>query len=143
MIITSSFKNGKNIPSKYACEGDDVNPPFLIKDIPRRAKSMVLIIDDPDAPKGVFTHWVVFNISISKNVIEEDSVPGVEGKNDAGRNGYIGPCPPNGTHRYFFRLYALKAELNLDKGAARQEVEAKMNGLVVENAELMGKYSKK
>ena len=111
-----------------------------ITDIPKNAKTFVLIVDDPDAPRGTWTHWVVFNIE-PLQLIPEKSVPGLEAMNDFKRTAYGGPCPPSGIHRYFFKLYALDKELELKQGAARQDIEKAMQGHIVATAELMGTYS--
>ena len=149
-LTTSSFEPGGTIPAQFTCEGKDVSPEFEWQHAPRETKSFVLILHDPDAPMADgFTHWVLYNIppNISRldaNRPREPKIPGlgIQGKNDAGKIGYIGPCPPSGTHRYFVRLYALRSELALDPGASRQEVEAAMQGHVIEEAELMGTYAK-
>jgi Raf kinase inhibitor-like YbhB/YbcL family protein len=142
LTITSlEFENNGKVPSKYSCDGDDVNPPLDINGIPEGTKSLVLIVDDPDAPVGVWDHWIVWNIKPAQT-IDEDSVPGVQGKNSWGRNDWGGPCPPSGTHRYFFKLYALDVELELDASSDKTSVEAAMKGHVLEQAELVGKYSR-
>lgn len=143
-ILSSAFKNNTNIPSKYACDGDDVNPPLEFIDIPEKAKSLVLIIDDPDAPTKTWVHWVVYNISPNATGVDENSVPknGIEGMTDFGKPGYGGPCPPSGTHRYFFKLYALDIVLDLPEGATKQMVEQKMQGHIIDQSELIGLYSK-
>src|SRR5437899_11902207 len=106
-ITSSAFQEGGNIPSKFSCDGADTSPPLQISDIPSGAKSLVLIIDDPDAPSGLFTHWAVWNISPQTSTIDEGRTPkGVQGTNDSGKSGYGGPCPPSGTHRYYFKIFA-------------------------------------
>ena len=112
-VKSSVFEPNKPIPKKYSCDGKDINPPLSIEGIPKEAKTLALIMDDPDAPSGTFDHWVVWNIPASTNQIGEDTVPGIEGMNGARQQGYMGPCPPSGTHRYFFKVYALDTELNL------------------------------
>src|SRR5262245_16092617 len=104
------------IPSRYTCEGDNVNPPLTINNIPPGTKSLALIVDDPDAPSGTFIHWLIWNIS-PVDVILENTAPGVEGTNSFGADHYKGPCPPTGTHRYFFKVYALDKMLDVEKGA--------------------------
>jgi len=143
-ITSSAFQHNTMIPAKYTCEGMDINPPLLVEDIPEKTKSLVLIMDDPDAPRGTWIHWVVFNIPCSGKKIEikENSIPGVQGWNDFRRINYGGPCPPSGTHRYFFRVYALDIMLNLKEGAKRQEVEDAMRGHILASAELVGLYKK-
>ncbi len=143
MRITSlAFKNNESIPAKYTCQGQDINPPLKIEDIPDAAQFLALIVDDPDAPMGTWVHWVVFNMS-KINEIGEGIIPGKQGMNSFGKKNYGGPCPPSGTHRYFFRLYALDSELGLDEGANCQELDKAMQGHIVEQAEIIGKYQKK
>ena len=146
MSITSSvFKQGEEIPSKYTCDGKNINPPLEIKDIPKEAKSLVLIIDDPDAPGGTFLHWLVFNISPETQVIKENTIPlgAQEGKNSFRRIDYGGPCPPSGVHHYFFRLYALDKWLRLAKGSNLETVKKAMEGHILCQTELMGIYKRK
>jgi Raf kinase inhibitor-like YbhB/YbcL family protein len=141
-VFSSAFVANGSIPEKYTCNGTNVNPPLEFEGIPEEAESLVLIVDDPDAPMKTFTHWIVWNIEpVAK--IEEDSIPGVEGRNDFKKIGYGGPCPPSGTHRYFFRVYALDRQLELKAGAGRKELEKEMVGHIIAEGELMGKYSKK
>jgi Raf kinase inhibitor-like YbhB/YbcL family protein len=145
MTITSpAFRQGGDIPAKFTCEGGDTSPPLQITGIPSDAKSLVLIADDPDAPSGVFTHWLVWNIPPQTNSVAEGSAPkGVHGKNDFGKSGYGGPCPPTGAHRYYFRVFALDRELALPSGAKRSQLEAAMKGHVIAQGELMGRYARK
>ena len=143
-ITSSAFQEGGNIPSKFTCDGGDRSPPLQIAEIPSSAKSLALIVDDPDAPSGLFTHWIVWNISPQTNEIAEGSAPnGVQGTSDFGKSGYGGPCPPPGTHRYYFRIFALDRELNLPSGTKRNQLDAAIKGHVVAQAELMGRYSRK
>ncbi len=144
-IISSAFQHNQSIPSKYTCDGENVNPPLSFSDIPENAKSLVLIVDDPDAPTGTFVHWTVFNISPSVQNVNEHSVPqgGVEGMTDFGKPGYGGACPPTGTHRYFFKLYALDAILNLSSTADKKAIEQAMQGRILASAELIGLYKRK
>ena len=143
-ITSPAFENNTNIPIKYTCQGDNVNPPLTIKGIPEATKSFVLIIDDPDAPVGVWTHWTIWNIPIISE-IEENSVPAdaIQGITSAQTRGYHGPCPPSGTHRYFFKLYALNMRLNIDENSTKADLESAMNGYVIDKAELLGLYKKK
>jgi len=140
-ILSPEFENNGPIPSKFTCQGDDINPPLVIENIPKEAKSLVLIVDDPDAPMVTWVHWVVFDIPLI-NRIEENSIPGKQGRNDFSRKGYGGPCPPSGTHRYFFKIYALDKILNLSEGIASKELEKAMEGHILEQAELIGLYNK-
>jgi len=145
MKITSpAFQEGGNIPSKFTCDGGDTSPPLQVAEVPSGAKSLVLVADDPDAPSGLFTHWIAWNISPQTNAIAEGSTPkGVHGTNDFGKSGYGGPCPPSGTHRYYFKIFALDRELDLPAGARRRQLDAAMKGHVVAQGELMGRYSRK
>jgi len=146
MIITSAaFKHKSKIPSKYTCDGENINPPLELSGISRETKSLVLIMDDPDAPSKTWVHWVVYNIDPSATKIEENSVPsgGVEGLTDFGSKGYGGPCPHSGTHRYFFKLYALGRTLDAPEGLTKRQVLENMDGHVLDETELMGLYSKK
>ena len=143
-ITSSAFHQGANIPSKFTCDGSDTSPPLQIADVPSGAKCLVLIVDDPDAPGGLFTHWLVWNISPQTGSIAEGSAPkGVQGANDFGKSGYRGPCPPPGTHRYSFKIFALDRELDLRSGAKRREVDAAMKGHVIAQGELVGRYEKR
>lgn len=140
-VFSSAFEANRTIPRKYTCDGENLNPPLELEGIPEEAESLVLIIDDPDAPMKIFTHWIVWNIEpVAK--IEEDSIPGVEGINDFRKIGYGGPCPSSGTHRYFFRVYALDRKLELKAGAGRKELESEMIGHIIAEGELIGKYSR-
>ena len=144
MTITSSaFQQAGNIPSKFTCDGNNKNPPLQIAEIPSGAKSLALVVDDPDAPSGLFTHWVVWNISPRTNAITEASAPkGVQGTNDFGKSGYGGPCPPSGMHRYSFKIFALDRELDLPSGSKRSQLDAAMKGHIVGQGELIGRYAK-
>jgi Raf kinase inhibitor-like YbhB/YbcL family protein len=143
-ITSSAFQEGSNIPSKFTCDGSDTSPPLQITGVPSEAKSLVLIADDPDAPGGLFTHWLIWNIPPQTNSIAEGSSPkGVQGANDFGKSGYRGPCPPPGTHRYSFKIFALDRELDLRTGAKRSQVDAAMKGHIVAHGELIGRYSRK
>ena len=145
MRLTSpAFQHNGTIPSKYTCDGLDVNPPLQISDVPSEAKSLALIADDPDAPTGIWTHWLVWNINPHIVEIEEDSVPegAVEGNTNFGNPGYGGPCPPSGEHRYYFKLYALDSPLGLQEGATRDELEASMEHHIIDETELAARYSR-
>ncbi len=149
MKITSpAFENNQPIDSKYSCDGEGVNPPLEFHDIPQDAKSLVLIMEDPDVPKnlkpdGMFDHWVVFNMpSTTTSVTENSTPPGVVGKNGAGQNGYAAACPPDRQHRYFFKLFALDSMLMLDEAADKKAVVDAMEGHVKASAELIGLYNR-
>lgn len=142
-LTSSVFVNNSAIPSKYTCDGDDVNPSLAIARVPEGAKSLVLIMDDPDAPVGMWDHWVVFNIPPSVSEIAEGEEPqGVHGKGTSGNLGYKGPCPPDKEHRYFFKLYALDTELDLQEGVSKKDVEKAMEGHILGKAELIGLYER-
>ena len=142
-ITSSAFQQAGNIPSQFTCDGADRSPPLQIAEIPSGAKSLVLIVDDPDAPNGLFTHWIVWNIPPQTNAITEGSAPkGVQGTNDFGKSGYGGPCPPSGTHRYYFKVFALDGELDLPSGSKRGQLDAAMKGHVIAQGQLMGRYTK-
>jgi len=144
MKLTSpAFKHNGAIPSEYTCDGSDTSPELNIADVPKNAKSLVLVNDDPDAPVGTWDHWIVFNIPPTTKKIEEGSEPeGLGGKNSWGRTGYGGPCPPSGVHRYFFKLYALDTMLNLKEGATKKDIEKAMQGHIIAKAELIGRYQR-
>ena len=141
-IESPAFKNNASIPRHYTCDGKDVNPPLVVRGVPDGAKSLALIVDDPDAPMGTWVHWVVWNIDPDTMQIAENSVPsGAEqGKNDFRKKSYGGPCPPSGTHRYFFKLYALDTKLNLGSNATKADVEKAMKGHILGEAQTMGLY---
>jgi Raf kinase inhibitor-like YbhB/YbcL family protein len=148
MVITSSsFAAGEMIPPTYTCDGKDLSPPLQWSGAPPETRSFALISDDPDAPGGTWVHWVVWNIPASVNSLEEnqlkkESPPGGarQGTNDFRRVGYGGPCPPSGTHRYYFRLYALNLVLDLPGTTTKAQLEKAMKGHILAQAELMGKY---
>jgi len=144
-ISSNAFENNQEIPGKYTCDGKNINPPLTISDIPATAKSLVLIVDDPDAPVGTWVHWVVFNIPPTTKEITENAVPknSSQGITSFGKPGYGGPCPPSGTHRYMFKLYALNGILNLDQHADKKAVEAAMQPYIIDQSQLTGLYSKK
>jgi Raf kinase inhibitor-like YbhB/YbcL family protein len=141
-VICSCFRNGEMIDKRYTCDGGNVNPRLVLENIPPEAKTLALIMDDPDAPGGDFVHWVVFDIPVTK-IIEEDSVPGKQGLNDFKRMDYGGPCPPSGTHRYYFKIYALDEILNLEEGITKSTLENAMVGHTLAQTEIMGLYRKK
>ncbi|MDD5169886.1 MAG: YbhB/YbcL family Raf kinase inhibitor-like protein [Syntrophales bacterium] len=148
-ITSSAFADGRSIPKKYACEGEDISPPLAWRNLPSRAKSLALIVDDPDAPGGMWVHWVVYNIPSSVKQLDEHMKPEREtdigirqGANDWGRIGYGGPCPPSGTHRYYFKLYALDVMLDLKPGASKSLLMNTMKNHIVEEARLIGNYKR-
>jgi Raf kinase inhibitor-like YbhB/YbcL family protein len=141
-VTSTAFDNNGMIPAVYTCEGKEINPPLALDDVPAGTKSLVLIVEDPDTDHGTFDHWVVWNIKPAKT-IDENSKPGTEGKNGTGKNGYKGPCPPTGKHRYFFKVYALDAMLDLKTNAGKMEVEQAMQGHIVARGQLIGLYEKK
>jgi Raf kinase inhibitor-like YbhB/YbcL family protein len=144
-ITSPAFVTNGYIPARYTCDGTDINPPLQIDNVPAESKSLALIVDDPDAPVGMWVHWVVWNIDPATREIAEDNVPrnAAQGKNDWKRNTYGGPCPPSGVHRYFFKLYALDTRLNLGTGAAKGDLEKAMHGHVLASAELIGLYRRR
>ena len=149
-ITSSAFTEGGSIPSKYTCDGADVSPPLAWGGIPDSAKSLVLICDDPDAPMGTWVHWVAMNIPSSMTGFEEavsnDTLTQagvVQGITDFRRSAYGGPCPPSGTHRYYFKIYALDTSLSLGSGATKKQVEEAMAGHILAQARLIGRYRRR
>ncbi len=144
MNITSpAFDHNERIPERYTCDGENTSPPLVFSEIPLEAQNLVLIVDDPDAPAGTWVHWLVFNIPVETGFVDEDSVPkGIEGVTSFGNNDYGGPCPPSGTHRYFFKLYALDTELPENPEFTKSSVLEQMDSHVVAKAELVGLYSR-
>jgi len=144
-ISSPDFANGRIIPQKYSYHGGNVAPELRMAHVPANTKSLVLIVDDPDAPSGLWTHWTVWNIPVPTYALYADKLPAgaVQGKNSFGHVGYDGPAPPNGTHRYFFRLYALNTVLSLPEGSSREALDAAMVRHVIGHAELFGTYSQK
>jgi Raf kinase inhibitor-like YbhB/YbcL family protein len=140
-ISSPDFGNNEMIPKKFTCEGEDLSPGLVIEGIPAQAKSLALVVDDPDAPLGTWVHWVVYDMPPSGR-IGPNSVPGKQGTNDFGKRKYGGPCPPSGTHRYFFKIYALDAMLELKEGLQKNELEHLLQGHILEKAELVGLYKR-
>jgi Raf kinase inhibitor-like YbhB/YbcL family protein len=140
-ISSPEFEHNQSIPSKFTCEGQNINPALIIDGIPKDALSLALIVDDPDAPMGTWVHWVVFDISLT-NRIEENGIPGKQGLTSSGDRNFHGPCPPSGTHRYFFKIYALDTKLNLNEDISKKELETAMQGHILDKAELIGLYKK-
>jgi len=147
-LESSAFKEEENIPAQFTCDGASVHPPLLFIDVPPEAKTLALVLEDLDVPRTIredrtWDHWVVWNIPPTIDKIEAGEVlPGVYGSNTSGEMDYEGPCPPDGEHRYFFRLYALDTELNLKEGATKQKLLNAMYGHILEEATLMGKYTR-
>jgi len=145
MKITSPvFKDGEKIPKDYTRDGADKSPPLHIEEVPEQAKSLALIMEDPDAPSGTFNHWLLFNMDPKIHDIREDSAPvmATQGKNDWGEIQYGGPKPPSGEHRYFFKAFALDSVLPLPRGIPREALEKAMSGHVLDQAALMGRYAR-
>ncbi len=140
-VKSTAFENNTLIPAKYTCDGDEVNPPLTVDGIPQGTKTLVLILDDPDAPMGTYDHWVVWNI-LPTGKIAEHTVPGTEGLTSAGQTAYVGPCPPSGTHRYFFKVYALDTKLDLKANSRKKDVEQAMQGHILAKGELVGLYKR-
>lgn len=141
-VMSSSFGSNQLIPKKYTCDGEDVNPPLSVGGVPEGTKSLVLVVDDPDAPMGTWVHWVAWNIPPTDR-IEENTAPGIEGLNDFGKHSYGGPCPPSGTHRYFLKFYALDTKLSLPSNSRKKDVENAMKDHVLAKGELVGLYSRR
>jgi len=146
-LTSTAFKEGEAIPRGYTCDGANVSPPLEWTGVPKTAKTIAIIADDPDAPAGTWVHWVLYNLpadglGLIENTPQTETLKGggAQGKNDFGKIGYGGPCPPSGTHRYFFKFYALDSELTLKPGATRAEVEQAMEGHIIGRAQLMGTY---
>jgi len=141
-LTSSAFGEGKSIPPSFTCDGADQAPTLNVEGMPANAKSLALVMDDPDAPAGTWDHWILFNIEPTVNTIN-DGTAGVQGKNSWGKTGYGGPCPPSGTHRYFFKLYALDAMLDLPEATTKQQLISAMKNHIISEATLMGTYQRK
>jgi Raf kinase inhibitor-like YbhB/YbcL family protein len=144
-ITSTAFANDAAIPEYYTCDGSDAIPPLTIGNVPAGTRSLALIADDPDAPGGTWVHWVVWNIPAQTRIIPVNTVPdtAIEGRNSWGRNTYGGPCPPSGTHRYFFKLYALDTDLKLGASTDKAGLEKAMLGHILAKGELMGTYRRR
>ncbi|MHB9036773.1 MAG: YbhB/YbcL family Raf kinase inhibitor-like protein [Armatimonadota bacterium] len=147
-VTSTAFKEGGVIPDKYTCKGANVSPPLAWTHIPTGAKTLALIADDPDAPARTWVHWVLFNLPAHVNELPEGipnekrlAIGASQGVNSSGAVGYQGPCPPSGTHRYYFKLYALDAELDLHDGVTKPQLLDAIHGHIVADGELMGKFS--
>jgi Raf kinase inhibitor-like YbhB/YbcL family protein len=141
-VKSPAFQANSPIPKKYSCDGEEMNPPITIEGVPKESKSLALIVDDPDAPHGTFDHWVVWDIPPSTTKMAEHSVPGTEGLNSARQKGFMGPCPPSGTHRYFFKVYALDTELKLGAKTTKRDLEKAMVNHILAKGELIGLYKR-
>ncbi len=148
-LSSGAFAEGGLIPAAYTCVGRNVSPPLAWAGVPAETKTLALVVDDPDAPRGPWVHWVVYNLpaatkelSAGVQALSELADGGRQGKNDFGQIGYGGPCPPDGTHRYYFKLYALNTTLNLPAGATKQELLKAMYGHILDEGQLMGRYKK-
>ncbi len=148
-LTSSAFSEGGQLPAKYTCEGENISPPLSWTAVPAAARSLALIVEDPDTGHGTFAHWVVYHLrpgdgSLAEAVPHTPALPdgAMQGKNDFGRTGYNGPCPPSGTHRYFFRLYALDTHLQIREGATREQVDAEMKGHILAETALMVRYGR-
>ena len=143
-LTSGAFENNKMIPGKYTCDGENVSPPLEIANVASGTQSLALIVDDPDAPGGDWAHWLVWNIDPIVGEISEDSVfqNAIQGTTDFGKTGYGGPCPPSGTHRYQFKLYALDTKLDLESGARKKDLEAAMKDHILEQSTLVGLYKR-
>ena len=148
-ITSSAFEDGGLIPAKYTCDGADISPPLQWDGPPEGTRSIALICDDPDAPVGTFVHWVLFNLppetkELVENVPADETLPNgaKQGTSDFGRIGYGGPCPPSGTHRYFFKIYALDTEIDLAVGAGKSQLLKAIEGHILAQGQLIGKYKR-
>jgi Raf kinase inhibitor-like YbhB/YbcL family protein len=148
-ISSAAFQDGSQIPSKYTCDGANVSPPLQWSGVPQSAKTIVLICDDPDAPAKTWVHWVVYDLPAGATTLpealpanEKPAIGGKQGKNDFGKIGYGGPCPPSGTHRYFFKLYAIDTETSLEPSASKDQVLKTIEGHILAQGELIGKYKR-
>jgi Raf kinase inhibitor-like YbhB/YbcL family protein len=143
-VRSSAFSEGKSIPEKYTCDGQNISPPMKWSGAPEKTKSIAIICEDPDAPSGTFTHWVLYDLpSTTSELAEGSSVGGKEGVNGFGNKGYGGPCPPSGpAHRYFFRIYALDTESLGNAGSSREDVTSAMHGHILAQGQLMGRYKR-
>lgn len=141
-VTSPDFEHEGEIPSRFTCDGEDSNPTLNIQGIPEGTKSLAIIMEDPDVPLTTFNHWIIWNIPPTET-LAENSVQGVQGNNSLGRNSYLGPCPPGGTHRYFFKVYALNSMLDLEESSNKSKLEEAMAGRILAQGEIMGHYQKK
>lgn len=144
-ITSTAFSDGTQIPKRYGCDGDGMNPPLEFTDVPAEARALALVVDDPDAPGGTFVHWVLWNMPATLREIPEnwEPEPGVSvGANGAGKNSWYPPCPPSGIHHYHFKLYALDQKIDLAEGSDKGELEKAMEGHTIAQTKLVGTYEK-
>lgn len=142
-ITSSAFKNNEFIPKKYTCDAQNISPPLQIKNVPKNTKSLALIVDDPDAPKGTFTHWIAWGISPTKHLISEGEKGKIsEGLNGLDKQGYFGPCPPSGIHHYNFKMYALDSKIDISEKSHKAQLQAEIQNHIIQSATLTGKYSR-
>lgn len=148
-IESSAFKEGENIPVRFTCDGDNISPWLSWSDFPNETKTFALIVDDPDAPGGTFVHWVVYNIPSNVTSLSEGTssqnlpASASQGTNHFGDNDYGGPCPPSGIHRYYFKIYALDNNIELKEGAGKRDLLKAMEGHILAESQLMGKYERR
>jgi Raf kinase inhibitor-like YbhB/YbcL family protein len=149
-FVSPAFEEGGAIPARYTCDGLDVSPPLSWGSVPDGTRSLALIADDPDAPSGTFVHWVLYNLPpdtrrLPEDVPNRETLPGgaAQGVNGAGGVGYMGPCPPSGTHRYFFKVYALDTRSNLGAGATKEDLVGAMEGHILAEGRLVGTYRRR
>ena len=138
-VTCPDFQHEQLIPAKFTCDGDNINPTIEINNIPEEVKCLAIIVDDPDAPRGTWVHWVVWNIPVTHQV-KENEIHGIEGLNDFRQHHYGGPCPPSGTHRYFFKVYGLDGLLDLPQDTTKKKLEEAMSEHIIAFGELIGKY---
>ena len=148
-LTSTAFQDGDMIPAKYSCDGQNISPPINFSGLPPSAKSLALVCDDPDAPGKTWVHWVLYDLpptatELAENIAHEEKLSkgGKQGKNDFGKIGYGGPCPPSGTHRYVFRLFALDNETGIEPGATKEQLMKAIEGHMVAEGELMGRYKR-
>ena len=140
-VSSIAFSHGGHIPKKYSCEGENINPPLEINRFPKDTKTLAIIFEDPDATRGIFDHWLVWNI-LPNEPISENYIGGISGRNSFSNTGYGGPCPPSGSHRYYFKVYALDTSLNLPAGADKKQLQDAMQGHIITSGEVMAHYKK-
>ena len=143
-LSSPAFGNLDKIPEKFTCDGENISPPLEISDVPEGAQSLALVLEDPDAPRGTFVHWVVFNIDPMTTRVMQGEAPAdtVESVTSTGKRGYFGPCPPSGTHRYFFKLYALNTALDLPTSITADSLLKRVKQHILEETELVGLYTR-